>query len=573
MKIKFEIPHQLVEREKKALVDFHKWLVENQADEKDTELVSDMIIRLDDILMIVVAGEYNSGKTAFINALLGGNYLEMGVTPTTAEIQILRYGEKRAEKAISEGQSVIYLPQNILRDVTIVDTPGTNAVLREHEILTSDFIPRSDLVLFITSVDRPFTESERKFLATIKGWGKKIVIILNKKDIIETSQELKEIEEFIRSNSKKLLDIEPRIFLLSAREALKNKITDQSSTSDLQDIEEFVVQTLDSKEQVILKLLNPLGVMDRLSSKYQLNIEKKIESLQADIQLLNDIEHQLELFQEDMMRSFKFRYSEVDNALLTYEKRGLEFFEDTFRIGRIFDLFNKERIQAEYKKKVVKGLSVDIDQKVDDLIDWLIEEDLKQWQMITRKIEERAATYEERIIEDAGSSRVQFERQKIIQTVRRETQRVIDQFDKEDEAKRIAEDAQKAVATSAAVEAGALGLGAIITILATSASADLTGVLLAGVTATLGFFILPAKKKQLREIFLKNIEDLRKYLSTSLTEEFKKQVTTVVDNVQSTIGPYSRFIRSEHRNLKNAREKLQEFSVENTQMKRDIQEI
>ena len=72
-----------------------------------------------------------------------------------------------------------------------MDTPGTNAVLREHEALTREFVPRSDLVLFVTSADRPFTESERAFLEAIRDWGKKIVVVVNKIDILETEDDLR----------------------------------------------------------------------------------------------------------------------------------------------------------------------------------------------------------------------------------------------------------------------------------------------------------------------------------------------------------------------------------------------
>ena len=76
-------------------------------------------------------------------------------------------------------------PVELLRDLHIVDTPGTNAIDREHERLTIDFVPRADLVLFVTSADRPFTETERVFLETIRDWGKKIVIVVNKVDIFQ----------------------------------------------------------------------------------------------------------------------------------------------------------------------------------------------------------------------------------------------------------------------------------------------------------------------------------------------------------------------------------------------------
>ena len=76
------------------------------------------------------------------------------------------------------GLLVVTAPVELLRDVHIVDTPGTNAIIREHERLTTDFVPRSDLVLFVTSADRPFSETERLFLTAIRDWGKKIVIVV-----------------------------------------------------------------------------------------------------------------------------------------------------------------------------------------------------------------------------------------------------------------------------------------------------------------------------------------------------------------------------------------------------------
>ncbi len=104
-----------------------------------------------------------------------------------------------------------------------MDTPGTNAIIREHEELTQHFVPRADLVLFITSVDRPFTESERTFMHQIRDWGKKVVLILNKIDLLQDEDELQEVEAFIRENTKILLNITPEIFPVSARLALRAK--------------------------------------------------------------------------------------------------------------------------------------------------------------------------------------------------------------------------------------------------------------------------------------------------------------------------------------------------------------
>ncbi len=110
------------------------------------------------------------------------------MTPTTAQIHVLQYGESAGTLAsTSRGCTWSTAPVELLRDVHIVDTPGTNAIIREHERLTTQFVPRADLVLFVTSADRPFTETERAFLETIRDWGKKIVIVVNKVDIFDES--------------------------------------------------------------------------------------------------------------------------------------------------------------------------------------------------------------------------------------------------------------------------------------------------------------------------------------------------------------------------------------------------
>ena len=554
---------------KSLLIQEKQFLVSNRGEEKDLTLLDNQLIQLDDLFLVVVAGEFNSGKSAFINALLGDAVLDTGVTPTTADVTILRYGDQQQTSRTEKGQLVVKLPNRLLEDLSIVDTPGTNAILREHEELTTDFIPRSDLVLFVTSLDRPFTESERKFLESIRDWGKKIVIIINKTDIAENSQDLDKVKDFVADNAQKLLGVTPKIFAVSAREALKAKRESGSSPAQFSEVEEYIFRTLDTRNRFQLKLLNPLGISDKLTQKYtEINAAQKT-LIQDDIQLISDIQQQINLFREDMVRSYNFRYSDIDNTILEFEKRGLEFFDNTFRINRVLDLLNKERIKNEFNKNVVKNLSKDIDEKVSNSIEWLVEEDLKQWQVVTQKINQRASKHQDRILSDPNSQQINLERQKIISDINRQAQRVVEEYDREVEAANIAEEAQMAVAASAAVEVGAIGLGTLITILATTASADLTGILLAGVTAALGFFILPTKKKQAKNAFSGNIAGLRDKLSKALRNEYSHQIDVQIENIQTTIQPYTRFIRAEDESISKAADTLKELSsiVENYRIK------
>ena len=563
---------QIISDEKSILLDTLNLFSSIDSEKLDLELIKDTLTQLEEIFLIVIAGEYNSGKTAFINTLLGDSYLKTGITPTTDKITIIGYGETPYEQVLEPGKLLKELPIELLKEVRIVDTPGTNAILREHESLTTDFIPRSDIIIFVTSVDRPYTESERGFLEKIKDWGKKIIFVINKIDIVENQQDLDLVIDFVSLNSQKLFGITPEIFTISAKQSLAN-LQSGSKDDSLRKIENYIINTLDQSERISIKLKNPLLILENLITKYDEINKKNIDLIKQDVSLIADINNQIVLFREDSLRRFNFRYADIDNSILEFEKRGITYFEDTFRFGKIIDLLNKERIQREYKDIVVKDMAVQIDDKVDDLIEWLVEENYNQWQIVNKKINDRMAFFKDRILNDPHTQEIQIERKKIISTVKREAQRVVEKFNRDAEAQKIAEDAQMSVAASAAIEIGALGLGTLVTILATTASADLTGILLAGLTATLGFFIIPAKKKQVVKLFREKITEIRNQLSLSLQDEIIKQIDTVIDNIQATIAPYERFVKLEQQELNKNDEQFAISRKKIEQLRLDIENM
>jgi small GTP-binding protein len=211
--------------------------------------------------LLVVVGEFNAGKSAFVNALVGERLLDEGVTPTTSRIHLLRHGEQRTSELSPAGLQVVTAPVDMLRDVHIVDTPGTNAIMREHEQLTADFVPRSDLVIFITSSDRPFTETERAFLETIRDWGKKIVLIVNKVDIFERPEELEDVLTFVRRAATELLGTTPEIFPVSARLAwlAKHGAPANWAASRFEHLERYIRDTLDDGTRFRAQARKPAG--------------------------------------------------------------------------------------------------------------------------------------------------------------------------------------------------------------------------------------------------------------------------------------------------------------------------
>lgn len=171
-----------------------------------------------------VVGEFNAGKSSVINALLGGRFLREGILPTTNEISVLRYGEQEETKQSTDGYYERFLPSELLQAINIVDTPGTNVILERQQRLTEEFVPRADLIMFVISADRPFTESEVSFLKYIEKWDKKVVYLLNKADILQPD-EIAEVASFVQDNSARVMGGGVATVLpVSARAALQAKL-------------------------------------------------------------------------------------------------------------------------------------------------------------------------------------------------------------------------------------------------------------------------------------------------------------------------------------------------------------
>jgi small GTP-binding protein len=560
MRILTNAQENLLKDSRNLLNNLRASLIQFGAAPEDHETLADSIRQLDELFLLVVVGEFNSGKSAFINALLGQKLLKEGVTPTTTQINVIKFGDSQERHVENENLHTLTAPVELLAELNIVDTPGTNAIIRQHEAITQQFVPRSDLVLFVTSADRPFTESERAFLERIRDWGKKVVIVLNKIDLFQSREELDQVVMFIGENARALLGITPEIFPISARLALRAKLGEPGlwKASLFEALEKYVQNTLDDKGRLSLKFMNPLGVGSHLLNKYLQVTNSRMELLKTDFSMLEDVESQLTLYQEDMRRDFDFRMSDIEKVLFEMEQRGQDYFDETLRLSRVLDLLNKSRIQKEFEVRVVADVPKRIEIKVNEMIDWLVEANLHQWQAVMDHIADRRRKHEEHIVGDAAGGSFHYDREQLIEGVGREAQRVVDGYDREAEARAMAEGAQTAVAALAATEVGAVGLGTLITILATTASADATGIILASVVALLGLFIIPARKRQAKAELRGKIANLREQLTHSLRTQFEHEMERGIANIKDAIAPYSRFVRAEQGKLSEVQTKLEE---------------
>jgi small GTP-binding protein len=557
--------NELLAAELTALERLSAILEAYPATDDDQDALEDAAEQLTSLFLLVVVGEFNSGKSAFLNALVGGRVMPEGVTPTTSVINLLQYGETQTEQMLPDGIIARTYPADFLDEITLVDTPGTNAIVREHEALTQRFVPRADLVLFITSADRPFTESEHLFMAAIREWGKKITVVINKIDLIRTDEDRTRVVEFVTENIERLLGFRPEVFPVSSLLAQQAKDIGASNPAERDRLwresrfgalENYILESLDEESRIRLKLLSPLGIAEHLTGRYMKATNERLAILSDDVDTIHTIDRQLKLYSEDMHRQFIYHLTRIENIIARMTGRGDEFFEETIRIGRVFDLLNSDKIRAEFERKVVGDTEKQIDVTIHELIDWMVEQDLRTWEAVQEYVDRRRLTqYEEEMIGEVGGQ-FKYDRRSLLESVSHRAKEEVDRYDTEEHARELSLGVRSAVAQVAVAEAGAVGLGALVVAAASTVAIDVTGILAASLVAGLGFFILPRKRKQSRAEFRRRSEELEERLISVMREQFEHELARSITRIEDAIAPYTRFVRDQQSKFTGIEENL-----------------
>lgn len=554
---------RLLSEEKEELSDILLKLTEIDASRDELATLQKAIMQLDELFLLVVAGEFNAGKSALVNAILGEKVLPEGVTPTTSQVTLVKWGEMSEKQVVDEDYAIYTYPLPLLKELNIVDTPGTNAIIRRHERLTEELVPRSDLVLFTTSADRPMTESERQFLEKILAWKKKIVFVLNKTDIIEN--EVEEVRSFILKHAAGILGDVPELFLVSARQAQRaaaetdeERRTQLRAASGLDKLENYITHTLDDSARLKLKFNNPIGVADHLLGRLEKSASAQSEDLREDKQTVDSIDAAIAGYDRDLQSELAPRLAEMETILQRLEMRGLDFFDNTMRLTNIHNLVRGDKVRAKFEKEVLADVPAQIEEHVQRTIDWLVDKDMREWQQVMAYLQRRQALSLDHIVGVSGSPQSN-RRWELIDTVGKSSKKIIENYDRTKEASALAASVEAAVVQTALFEAGAVGLGALVTTAVLSSALDITGTVAAGVLAVVGFFVIPYKRKQAKENFKAKMTTMRSNLLETLSTEFNKESREAIGRLKENVTPYTRFVRAEQERIDRIKTTIEEL--------------
>lgn len=303
-----------VEQLREKVIDL---LVDSPQEKALNELLDDLH---QDFYTIVVVGEFKHGKSTFVNALLEQHMMPVDVTPTTATINAVFYGEKPEVHIVySDGRSKkTHLSQEVLNEYTasadfnpdevkylkiftpspmlenrvvLVDTPGVNDLNRHRSEVTYQFIPRADVILFMLDMTTPVKHTEKRFLEErlLKHGSDKILYVANFLDRVD-EEEVEDTIDFIEKRLQKITkEDNATIYPISALDGLKGKLTGNEKLlqySGLLDVETQMKRMIDSGSRSKEKL-------ERFGQRYYDIHEQLLKEIETVKQLSNESLDQL----------------------------------------------------------------------------------------------------------------------------------------------------------------------------------------------------------------------------------------------------------------------------------------
>ncbi len=302
--------------------------------------VSDLRNRINEPFMFVIVGEVKAGKSSFVNALLGTGkeICKVAPQPMTDTIQQILYGETEEIISINENLKKIFQPIDILKEIAIVDTPGTNAIIKHHQEITENFIPASDLIVFVFEAKNPYRQSAWEFFDYIHSdWRKKIVFVLQQKDLMNEA-DLKVNINGVKDYSAKKGIMEPNVFAVSA----KQEIEGDEENSGFLPIRKYIADNITGGKAPVLKLQNNIKTSKNINERiYRGVLDRKQQNL-ADKEFRLDIRGTLE---EQEVKSNKQVATLVENLLGGYDKITRNT-EDELKAGLSFGSLIKRQFSS-----------------------------------------------------------------------------------------------------------------------------------------------------------------------------------------------------------------------------------
>ncbi|MHB8091931.1 MAG: dynamin family protein [Syntrophales bacterium] len=305
-------------------------LTEKCSDAESSQFLFEQISHLQSAALFVIVGEVKAGKSSFVNALLGEEICEVAPEPCTAGIQELVYGEERSTTILGDHWEKVSLPKEVLKEISIVDTPGTNSIIRNHQTITEKYIPKSDLVLFVFPAKNPYTATAWDFLELVrKDWRRKIVFVLQQADLA-TQRELATNKERVQQYARERNVQNPVVFTVSAKREAEG-----ASDSGFAEFRQFLQSAVETGDVWQMKAEAARDTAGKIVGSLLARLRKEQAAVADDRVFYENLIARVEARRE---KANALRRLAVDSLCVSYDRlaAGLERdFAEGLRVGTI----------------------------------------------------------------------------------------------------------------------------------------------------------------------------------------------------------------------------------------------
>lgn len=307
------------------------WLAERCADDDGTQILRARLTNLQAAALIVIVGEVKAGKSSFINALIREDVCEVAPGPCTSGIRELVYGGERKTVGLSQYCERVFVPKDVLREVTMVDTPGTNSIIQNHETITENYIPQSDLVVFVFSAANPHTKSAWELLTLIrKEWHRKMVFVLQQADRA-SDDELVINRDHVTQYARDRHVENPTVFTLSA-----NREMSGMSDSGFSEFRSYLQSAIACGEVWRMKVEGSYQTLRSVMSRLLAHLRREKDAIDEERAFYEGLVRKVEAHEAT---AYSLKLSIVERLATTYDslaRRSEDEFARGLRFGKLF---------------------------------------------------------------------------------------------------------------------------------------------------------------------------------------------------------------------------------------------
>jgi GTPase SAR1 family protein len=541
--------------------DLHELAIKT-GNEELSHTVSDLRNRIHEPFMFVIVGEVKAGKSSFVNALLdtGREITKVAPQPMTDTIQQILYGEQEEIVSINPFLKKIFLPVDILKEIAIVDTPGTNTIVENHQQITESFIPASDLIVFVFEAKNPYRQSAWEFFDYIHtDWRKKVIFVLQQKDLME-EEDLQININGVRDYAIKKGILEPSVFAVSAKQELK----EEEEESGFLPVREYINDNITGGQAPILKLQNNLTTSQNINERIAEGIDLRAAQYKADQEFRADI---TETLNHQEVKSLKEVDILVENLLAGYDRicrkkeselnNGLSFFSLLRR--SVSSVFSKNASVKDWLEGLAGSLEqelhTELRQKLNDGVVNLADSIQQMAKIIDLKIRtsETILSNDYELFSDIADKR---------NNVLRELQEQFSQFVNSTE--NFTDESlfpdKSPISSSVATGSGLAVIGIVLATVTQGAVFDITGGVLTAIGLLFAGISSRVKRRKVMEGFRSEIEKGHERLEEEVTTNLKAYIQNLKGKIEDNFGRFDHMLEKESIQLEKLQTSNQEIS-------------